>query len=1265
MSTIRTPGNVYDPDNDTNCSPGGPFYITNIVATPQPNGTTSISFAIQGGTNGVFYDIFATPALNNSLADYQWTWIGQGLTCNAYTFTNQPPGQAFYALELPALTWTLAFDGQNTYGQLDVPEGLSNAVAIAAGGYFSLALRNNGTVIGWGDNTYGETTIPAGLTNVVGIAAGYFHGVALLANGSVTNWGYYWDGTNYYSSVTNRTYASAPPTSGVVAVAAGGGQDLALMSNGTCVAWGFTNVYGTGAAFGTKVPTNLNLTNVSAIACGWQFNLALSSNGTVTAWGYDDPLFGYPTNVPADLTSNAVAIAAGAGNAVALRKNGTVEAWGDPYSGVTNVPAGLSNVVAVATGGEAGLALLGGGTVVAWGESSLTNILPGVVGVKAISAGFDHNLIIESGMLDPVIFTQPTDQYAPAGGSVTFSAQGEGVAGVQYQWQFNGVNITGATNATLTLTNVRARNNGNYDVVVSTDFGSITSSVATFTLVVAPGIGSTTPQAPGPIWMNYGPPLSVVAITAGQSEYPLNYGWQFNGTNIPGATNSSYTIPSLPVTYDGFDLTPTNEGIYTVVITNAAGSTNISWNMLVALPGMVEAWGDDTYGECNRPATLTNATAIAAGEYQSVAVTDAGTVAQWGYYSNGTNLYSVTNTNFVSLPPTSGVVAVAAGLGQALALLTNGTVKNWGVNGAFGNSVPANLTNVQAIACGWQFDVALSNNGTVTAWSANNPGLNPAVTNVPGNLSNVIAIAAGAMHTLALQANGNIAAWGYATNEETTVPTNCLSNVVAIAAGRFHSLALLTNGQVVAWGAGTSNNPADGYDFGQSMVPAAASNGVMAIAAGDYHSVALLNNGAVVAWGDNCSGQTNVPAQVPTNVITSDPYTSPPSFQTNFYPPIVVKLIAAGANHTMAAIFSPLVQYPVDVSKDLLLIYNTNSLDSWNVCQYYLTHRPMVSNANVLGIGVTTNDPITPTNFTTNFQPQVQMWLSNNPTKRPLYVILFQNVPQEVDIITNTEDTQWGGNDAPSVQCQLHNSTAPGWYPFVTAINMNGLSGTNFNSSDGTNDCIAYINKLTNMANGNPPRTLFISASAASYTNSNWYFDFTGDPPSVYSIYATNAQFGVTNVTPTATVIGTTGTNLYGVPNYTSQATNVAGYFTDGWDFGLGDGNMFVDGTVRFFGDSGWYIMTTIDSFNGQRVTFQAGYLTWFATNAFGGTNYSNTPVGAVTTVNEPGTGGKPNAAVYYGDWAAGKSFAISAWAAQAYSPSPVFQAVGDPFIRK
>src|SRR5439155_10850096 len=63
--------------------------------------------------------------------------------------------------------------GSNSNGQTNVPVGLSNVVAIAAGDNDSLALKSDGTVIGWGgDNSWVQTTPPAGLSNVVAIAAG-------------------------------------------------------------------------------------------------------------------------------------------------------------------------------------------------------------------------------------------------------------------------------------------------------------------------------------------------------------------------------------------------------------------------------------------------------------------------------------------------------------------------------------------------------------------------------------------------------------------------------------------------------------------------------------------------------------------------------------------------------------------------------------------------------------------------------------------------------------------------------------------------------------------------------------------------------------------------------------------------------------------------------------------------------------------------------------------------------------------------------------
>src|SRR6185436_12152207 len=57
-----------------------------------------------------------------------------------------------------------------------VPIGLTNLQAFAAGDRHALALKSDGTVVGWGLNTTGQTTIPSGLTNVA----------TLVANGNVS-----------------------------------------------------------------------------------------------------------------------------------------------------------------------------------------------------------------------------------------------------------------------------------------------------------------------------------------------------------------------------------------------------------------------------------------------------------------------------------------------------------------------------------------------------------------------------------------------------------------------------------------------------------------------------------------------------------------------------------------------------------------------------------------------------------------------------------------------------------------------------------------------------------------------------------------------------------------------------------------------------------------------------------------------------------------------------------------------------------------------
>ncbi|MEO5961169.1 MAG: peptidylprolyl isomerase [Opitutaceae bacterium] len=76
----------------------------------------------------------------------------------------------------------------------------------------------------------------------------------------------------------------------------------------------------------------------------------------------------------------------------------------------------------------------------------------------------------------PVFTTQPVSQSASAGGSVTLSAVASGAS--SYQWQRNGVDLAGATNASLTLSNLQPAEVGVYRVRASDGINSRTSESA-------------------------------------------------------------------------------------------------------------------------------------------------------------------------------------------------------------------------------------------------------------------------------------------------------------------------------------------------------------------------------------------------------------------------------------------------------------------------------------------------------------------------------------------------------------------------------------------------------------------------------------------------------------------------------------------------------------------------------------------------------------------------------------------------------------------
>ena len=125
---------------------------------------------------------------------------------------------------------------------------------------------------------------------------------------------------------------------------------------------------------------------------------------------------------------------------------------------------------------------------------------------------------------------------------------------------------------TLTLDNVTTNNEGNYRVIISSRYGSVTSSIVALTVVFTPSI---TAQPQSVTVTNGSNPASLTVTASGTG--PLNYQWYLN-TNTPvvGGTNATLTFVNAV----------TNEtGSYCCVITNAYGSVTSSVVQLTVVPG--------------------------------------------------------------------------------------------------------------------------------------------------------------------------------------------------------------------------------------------------------------------------------------------------------------------------------------------------------------------------------------------------------------------------------------------------------------------------------------------------------------------------------------------------------------------------------------------------------------------------------------------------------------------------------------------------------
>ncbi len=803
------------------------------------------------------------------------------------------------------------------------PMAAKTITQISAGAGHSLALASDGTVYAWGQNTYGQlgnnvttnssspvavqtTGTPMAGKSIVNIAAGGYHSLALADDGTVYAWGYNPTGQlGNGATVDSRTpvavKATGTPMAGknIIKIAAGVHNSLALASDGTVYTWGRGEFgqLGNGTTTDSNIPvavktvgTPMASKTIIGISGGPAYMLAVDSNGKVYGWG-----------------RNA---------------NGQLGSLSHTDSSVpvaSQIPAGKS-IIQVSAGGWDGshsLALTHDNIVYGRGRNS-----NGQLGNNSTSDSLAA-VVAQLNLMDtPSTPTQVVVESGNAKATISWQSPvvtgGKSIVGYVLRYRTIGAvdwttvdvaatvtshAITGLTNDQIYQTQVAAK--------TATGTGDF-SSIVLATPHAKPTITNVSP-AIGPVaggqnvtitGTNFMPKGKKIVQTANGSGYSLAlasdgtvYAWGQNNYGQLG--NGTTTDSNVPVAVKTVGTPMEGKKIIQV-------STKIWYSLALASDGTVYAWGLNGSGQLG-DGTITHSSTpvavktigtpmegktivgIAAGASHSLALASDGKIYVWGGNAYGQFGNGVTTTSSVvpvavktvgTPMDNKKIIQIHAGYYHSLALASDGTVYAWGQNtyGQLGNNTMINA------------------NAPVSVQTIGTP--------MAGKI--IIQLAAGNSQSVALASDGTIYAWGWnmygqlgnGTTVDTRIPvavkvtgTPMAGKVIAqVAASNAHTLAVASDGTVYDWGWNQYGQLGNNTTTNSSVPVAVQTTGTPMVgkvisqvtSGGSANSLALASDGTMYTWGWGQHGQLGngtigTDAKTPLAVSTAPPSALAPS----------------------------------------------------------------------------------------------------------------------------------------------------------------------------------------------------------------------------------------------------------------------------------------------------------------------------------------------------------------------------------------------------